>query len=212
MNEQGLYKKILLRCPKCEAQKSINVPSKIIIQSDSVVTMGIPIGLICDHSFQAYVDKFADVRGYQVVDFDIPKTEYLQSDVSKTIGQESVDPITNLPYYDDIINILRNVVDDREIIGSAVFTTEGSVLYSSISHNTLIDTIREFEVRNKEKLHSISKMFLELTNHQKVCSEYLEIQDLKVILVLIFSDLVNFAIGNMYLKRVVKKIEGLASV
>jgi len=90
-----------------------------------------------------------------------------------------------------------------------VFTTKGNVLYSSISQNTLIDTIREFEVRNKEKLHSILKMFLELKNHQKVCSEYLEIHGLEVILVLIFSEMVNFAIGNMYLKDVAKKIEKL---
>jgi len=90
-----------------------------------------------------------------------------------------------------------------------VFTTKGNVLYSSISQNTLIDTIREFEVRSKEKLHSISKMFLELKNHQKVCSEYLEIHDLEVILVLIFSEMVNFAIGNMYLRDVAKKIEKL---
>jgi len=207
--EEELFKKILLRCPRCGAQKSINIPLKILTQSDSVVTMGIPNGLICEHSFHAYVDKFFDIRGYQVVDFNISKTEYFRS---KPKGKESVDPLTKLPFYDEIINILRNIVDDREIIGSAVFTIKGNVLYSSISHNTLIDTIREFEVRNKEKLHSISKMFLELTNHQKVCSEYLEINDSKVILVLIFSELVNFAIGNMYLKRLVKKIEDITSV
>ncbi len=68
----------------------------------------------------------------------------------------------------------------------------------------------EFEIRSKEKLHSITKMFLELKNHQKVCSEYLEIHDLEVIVVLIFSEMVNFAIGNMYLRDVVKKIENLA--
>jgi len=173
--------------------------------------MGIPVGLICDHSFQAYVDKYSNVRGYQVVDFVIPKTEYFQSDMLKDEQEEinNPDSFTKLPFFQDLINLLRNCVDDREILGSAVFTTKGNVLYSSISHNTLIDTIREFEVRNKEKLHSITKMFLELKNRQKVCSEYLEIHDLEVILVLIFSEMVNFAIGNMYLRDVVKKIEKL---
>ncbi|MHA1240549.1 MAG: hypothetical protein ACTSQU_07115 [Promethearchaeota archaeon] len=117
--------------------------------------------------------------------------------------------LTKLPIFQDIIDLLRNCVDDREILGSAVFTTKGNVLYSSIPDNTLIDTMSEFEVRNKEKLHSITKMFLELKNHQKVCSEYLEIHDLEVILVLIFSEIVNFAIGNMYLRDVVKKIDKL---
>lgn len=207
-----MFENILLRCPKCETQKRIKVPSKVITQSETVITIGIPVGLICDHSFQAYIDQHSNVRGYQVVDFIIPKTEYFQSGMLKDEKEEinNPDSFSKLPLFQDLINLLRNCVDDREILGSAVFTTKGNVLYSSISHNTLIDTIREFEVRNKEKLHSITKMFLELKNHQKVCSEYLEIHDLEVILVLIFSEMVNFAIGNMYLKDVVKKIEKLA--
>jgi len=211
MTQKEMFENILLRCPKCETQKRIKVPSKILTQSGKVITIGIPVGLICDHSFQAYVDKYSDVRGYQVVDFLIPKTEYYQSDMLKD-EQEEMDnqnDFTKLPLFQDIINLLRNCVDNREILGSAVFTTKGNVLYSSISQNTLIDTIREFEVRSEEKLHSITKMFLELKNHQKVCSEYLEIHDLEVILVLVFSEMVNFAIGNMYLRDVVKKIEKL---
>jgi hypothetical protein len=206
-----LFEKIILRCPKCETQKRIKVPSKILTQSGTVITIGIPIGLICDHSFQAYIDNNSDVRGYQVVDFVIPKTEYFQSDMLKDEPEEmnNQSSFTKLPLFQDIINLLRNCVDDREILGSAVFTTKGNVLYSSIPHSTLLDTIREFEVRNEEKLHSITRMFLELKNHQKVCSEYLEIHDLEVILVLIFSETVNFAIGNMYLRDVAKKIEKL---
>jgi hypothetical protein len=211
-NQKELFKNILLRCPKCETQKRIKVPSKILTQSRKLTTIGIPAGLICEHSFQAYVDKYSDVRGYHLVDFDITKTEYFKSELPKEEEEKedySQNDFTKLPLFHDLINLLRNCVDDREILGSALFTTKGIVLYSSISQNTLIDTIREFEVRNKEKLHSISKMFLELKNHQKVCSEYLEIHDLEVILVLIFSEMVNFAIGNMYLRDVVKKIENL---
>jgi hypothetical protein len=206
-----LFENILLRCPKCETQKIIEVPSKIITQSGMVITIGIPVGLICDHSFQAFIDKYSAVRGYQVVDFLIPKTEYFQSDLPKD-EQKDVNiqsSFTKLPLFQDIINLLRNCVDDREILGSAVFTTKGNVLYSSIPDNTLIDTMSEFEVRSKEKLLSITKMFLELKNHQKVCSEYLVIHELEVVLVLIFSEMVNFAIGNMYLRDVVKKIENL---
>ena len=210
-SQKELFENILLRCPKCETQKKIKVPSKIINQSGSVITIGIPVGLICDHSFQAFVDMHSDVRGYQVVDFVIPKTEYFQSDMLKNEQNEknNQNPIIRLPFFQDIINLLRNCVDDREILGSAMFTTEGKVLYSSIPHTTLLDTIREFEVRSKEKLHGITKMFLELKNEQKVCSDYLEIHDFEVIIVLIFSEMVNFAIGNMYLRDVVKKIEKL---
>ena len=80
-NQKELYENIDLICPKCGTQKMIKVPTKILTQSNIVTTVGIPVGLICDHSFQAYIDKFSAVRGYQVVDFLIPKTEYLQGDL-----------------------------------------------------------------------------------------------------------------------------------
>ena len=72
------------------------------------------------------------------------------------------------------------------------------------------NTIREFEVRNEKKLHSIFKMFLELKNHQKVCSEYIKIHGMEFILILIFSENVNFAIGNMFLRNTAKKIQKIS--
>ena len=107
------------------------------------------------------------------------------------------------------INLLRRSVDDREILVCAIFTTNGKVIYSSIPHNTLLNTIKEFEVRNEKKLHSIIKMLLELRNHQKVCSEYIQVRNKEFILILLFSDIVNFAIGTMFLKKVVNKINKL---
>ena len=208
-DHKELFENIVLRCPRCGTQKTIQVPSKVITQSGMVITIGIPVGLICDHSFQAYVDKFSSVRGYQVVDFLIPKTEYLQSALPKDEQNETDSQFTKSPLFQNIIYLLRNCVDDREILGSAVFTTKGNVLYSSIPDNTLIDTMSEFEIRSKEKLHRITKMFLELKNHQKVCSEYIQIIDLEIIVVLFFAEMVNFAIGNMYLKNLVKGIESL---
>jgi len=223
--QEQLFENVTLICPKCKTLKVIKVPSKILTQTGTVTTIGIPVGLICDHSFQAYVDKFSSVRGYHVVDFLIPKTEYLHSVVPEEEPEEKgvqdikkeeqieidvQEAFTTSKLFKDIIQVLRNSVDDREILGSAMFTTKGNVLYSSIPDSTLINTMSEFEVRSKEKLHRITKMFLELRNHQKVCSEYLEIVDSEIIIVLIFAAMVNFAMGNMYLRDLVKRIEKLA--
>ncbi len=127
ITQKEMFENILLRCPKCETQKRIKVPSKILTQSRAVLTIGIPVGLICDHSFQAYVDKYSDVRGYHIVDFVIPKTEYFQSEMLKDEQEEvnNQNSLTKLPIFQDIIDLLRNCVDDREILGSAVFTTKG---------------------------------------------------------------------------------------
>ncbi len=207
ISQARLFKNILLRCPECQTQKNLKVPSKIIDQSQNVITISIPTGMICEHHFQAFVDQQASVRGYQVVDFEFPKVEYYKS---RRVGDvEDTRNLASLPLFQDIINLLRNAVDDKEILGSAIFTVKGTVLYTSISQDTLLDTIREFEVRDEKKMHSISKMFLELRNHQKVCAEYIKINRIEFIIVLIFSRTVNFGIGNLRLKNIADKITEL---
>ena len=210
-SQEDLFKKVLLVCPECKTQKKLNIPLKIISQSEHITTVSIPTGLICKHHFQAFVDKDCHVRGYQLGDFEFSKIEYIESREFEGDKEEADDisEFTSLPFFQDIINLLRRSVDDREIIGCAIFTSNGKVIYSSIPHNTLLDTIKEFEVRKEKKLHSIIKMLLELKNNQKVCSEYIEVHDKEFILVLLFSDIVNFAIGTMFLKKIVNKIKKL---
>ncbi|MFX1478801.1 MAG: hypothetical protein ACFFCI_11785 [Promethearchaeota archaeon] len=215
MNEQvakqsETFKNVLVICPECKTQKYLKVPSKILIQSQNVVTVSIPTKTICDHHFQVFVDKNGDVRGYQRVDFEFPTVEYYESRGIAGLV-EDLKNLTTLPLFQDIIAILRGSVDNREILGSAIFTVEGSVLYTSISHDTLLNTIRELEVRDEKKLHSISKMFLELRNRQKVCAEYIKIIDKEFILVIVCSRIVNFGIGNVYLQRIIQGIRNLTN-
>lgn len=211
LSKEDLFKKVLLICPECKTRKMLNIPLKIINQSQHITTVSIPTELICNHHFQAFIDKDCHIRGYQLGDFEFSKIEYIENREFDR-DQEVVDDIsefTSLLFFKEIINLLRVSVDDREILGCAIFTTKGKVIYSSIPHNTLLNTIKEFEVRNEKKLHSITKMLLELKNHQKVCSEYIEIHNREFILVILFSDIVNFAIGNMFLKKIVNKIKKL---
>ena len=223
MNEQmtnlsDTLKNVLIICPECKTQKFLKVPSKILIQSQNVVTVSIPTKTVCDHHFQVFVDRNADVRGYQKVDFEFPTVEYYENRGITGLEEENrgiaglvedLRNLTTLPLFQEIITILRGSVDNREILGSAIFTVEGSVLYTSISHDTLLNTIRELEVRDEKKLHSISKMFLELRNRQKVCAEYIKIIDKEFILVIVCSRIVNFGIGNVYLQRIIQAIQKL---
>jgi len=207
-SKEDLYKEVQIVCPECKDQKYLKLPKKIINQSQHITTISIPTGLVCDHHFQAFVDKNFAVRGYQLVDFEFPKIEYYES--GELEGEPQVDDdiskFTSLPLFNEILDLLRESVDDREILGCAIFTTRGKVIYSSISDNTLLNTIKEIEARKEKNLHGIIKMLLELKNHEKICSEYIEIHNREFILVLLFSHIVNFAIGNMFLRNIVKKI------
>lgn len=57
-------------CPVCKSKKLLDVPNSVIAEAKQLTTMSIARGLVCDHQFQAFVDKQFQVRGYQRVDFE----------------------------------------------------------------------------------------------------------------------------------------------
>ncbi|MFO8019446.1 MAG: hypothetical protein R6U96_12510 [Promethearchaeia archaeon] len=65
-------KVIQIVCPICEKEQSLKISSSIIKANKHLTTISIPKGLICEHHFQAYIDKNYKVRGYQQVDFEFP--------------------------------------------------------------------------------------------------------------------------------------------
>jgi hypothetical protein len=208
-NEKELYKDILAVCPTCKSKKELKIPTKIINQSKQLTTVSIPSGTVCEHSFQSFVDKNFVVRGYQKVDFEFAKMEFYEGGGELTEGEpdDQTSQLSSQPLFQEIVSLLRSYVDDKEILGSGMFTVDGHVLYSSLPSNTLFSITKEFEVRSEKKLSSLKKMYLELENNQKICSNYIEIQDMRFALVLFFSRMVKLGMGNLYLNDLVKKIK-----
>ncbi|MHA1914153.1 MAG: hypothetical protein ACW986_09530 [Promethearchaeota archaeon] len=207
VSQKEQFKEILIKCPECETQKNLKIPVKIISKNYQITTLSIPKGMVCDHKFQVFFDKSLTVKRYQVVDFDFPHLEYYESKILE--DSENLTEFAHLPFFQDIITILRSNVDDREILGAAVFTPKGKVIYASIPPDILFNVIKEFEVRNEKQMQEIDKMFLELKNHQKVCSEFIEVQKTEFILVLILSRKVNFGMASMLFRNIKKKIKTL---
>ncbi len=61
--------KITVICPICKESKRLKFPKSICESTDNLTTISIPKGLICNHTFQAFVDKNYNIRGYQKVDY-----------------------------------------------------------------------------------------------------------------------------------------------
>ncbi len=70
INLSNEYAKILFVCPACKTKKTLEFPKSIINDSKKLITMSIARDLVCEHQFQAFVDKQFRVRGYQRVDFE----------------------------------------------------------------------------------------------------------------------------------------------
>lgn len=56
-------------CPVCKTEKELLIDKSVINQAKQLTTISIPKNKICQHHFQAFVDKNFKVRGYQKVDF-----------------------------------------------------------------------------------------------------------------------------------------------
>ena len=209
--EKELFENITVVCPTCNKRKDLKIPSKIINQSKQLTTVSIPSGAVCEHSFQSFVDKNFKVRGYQKVDFEFAHMEFYEGggDSLETSVEDQISTIASSHLFQEIVKILRNFVDDKEILGSGIFTTDGNVLYSSLPNTTLFSITKEFEVRSEKKLSALKKMYLELENNQKICSSYIDIQDKRFAVVLFFSNLVKLGMGNLYLNDLVRKIKSL---
>lgn len=205
--EQFRYMEI--KCPECETHKNLSIPVKIIHQGHQLTTLSIPKGMVCEHKFQVLFDKSLSVKRYQVTDFDIPHLEYYESNIVE--GSDNINKSTSLPFSKEIIALIRDSIDNRDILGAAIFTEKRKVKYASIPSDVLFNVIEEFEVRREKQLQEIDKMFLELKNHQKIYSEHINIQEIEYYLVLILARKVNFGMGSMLFGNIKKKIITITS-
>ncbi len=212
---ENLLNDVVIECPLCHMKKKLKIPLKIINQSKQLTTISVPKSLVCDHNFQAFIDKNFMVRGYQKVDFELSKMEFYEGGINSIITElekeqkveEHILNLSSLPIFQEIINLLRNYVNNEEILGSALFTSEGKVLYTSLPLSTLHNTIREFEVRNEKNLVQVEKFFLILANKQKIFSQFIDIERFSLIITLIFSNKIQLGMGDLHLRELKKQIQ-----
>jgi hypothetical protein len=68
-------KKARFVCPVCKEHKELEIPKSVVEEKKNLTTVSIPRGMICEHQFQAFIDKQFKVRGYQRVDFEFDRPE-----------------------------------------------------------------------------------------------------------------------------------------
>ena len=71
MEDSGKSHILRFVCPTCKSEKELLISESIISHSKNLTTISIQKNEICEHHFQAFVDKDFKIRGYQKVDFEI---------------------------------------------------------------------------------------------------------------------------------------------
>jgi hypothetical protein len=66
------YVNIKIICPICKTEKILPIPKSPILEQKEALTVAfLQRGLICNHRFQALIDKNFFVKSYQIEDKDI---------------------------------------------------------------------------------------------------------------------------------------------
>ena len=60
--------KLKIICPVCKAEKLLEFPKSIFEKANEHSTIFFPMGLVCEHRFQALIDEDRMIRGYQIIE------------------------------------------------------------------------------------------------------------------------------------------------
>ncbi|MFX1391793.1 MAG: hypothetical protein ACFE9Z_17145 [Promethearchaeota archaeon] len=189
-------KGIQLFCPVCKATKIVKVAKNIVKQSESILTISVPSNYMCEHGFQAYIDKWYCVRGYQNADLELTNLEIYAT------GSKFVDDIATYGVslvISKIINKLKKDEKDGVILGGTLLNQKGNVLYFSLPDEIFLNMIRQFELQREEHEVKLKKMIFELRNNQKIFSEFLEVEDNVLTIVILFPSVFGISDAESYL-------------
>jgi hypothetical protein len=123
-------------------------------------------------------------------------------------GQEEME--YNQPLYRKIIEHLKKLMLGDEIIGAALFSINGNVIFSSLPHDVLLSSLKELEIRYMVA-HEFNMTFYTLENEQKVFSKIIEIPwklD-PLLIVLLFQANVPLGMAEINLNKMVKTIQNI---
>jgi hypothetical protein len=93
VNELNEYSGVTITCPVCKISKELKFPKSVINEAKQLTTISLPKGIVCDHHFQAFVDKNFSVRGYQKVDFEFETQKSVESRVDLKLLKENEDEL-----------------------------------------------------------------------------------------------------------------------
>jgi len=110
-----------------------------------------------------------------------------------------------------VIEYLKDLIIRNEIVGAALLSTRGNIIYSSLPKRILYGSLREMEIRFMSGMTQIPQLFYSLENGQKVVSGMInhEDEDLHFVIILLFEASVNFGMVEMFLYKAIKNIKEL---
>jgi len=156
------------------------------------------------------VDVFEDfLENNDVNDYEIIQNAKFDSKIDSIITGE-YELIDSQPLYRKIIDLIKRLVLENEILGAALFAINGKVIYTSLPHNILLSSLKELEIRH-QVANEFKLTFVSLDNGQKVFTRKINIPwklD-PLLIVVLFESSVPLGMAELNLDKLIKTVENI---
>ncbi|TFG04348.1 MAG: hypothetical protein EU539_10965 [Promethearchaeota archaeon] len=138
-----------------------------------------------------------------------PKFDELIDSIIK--GEE--DLFKTKQFYSKIIDLFKSKILENEIVGAAILSSKGNIIYSSLPSDILLNSIKELEIRFASGAKTIPELFYSLETGEKVFSSMImaELGSYELFIVLLFEREIPLGMCEVNLFKTVKEIKKLIS-
>jgi hypothetical protein len=155
------------------------------------------------HEFKEFLEK-NEVESYEVID----SAEFDAKIDSIITGEEEL--VSSQPLYKKIIDLFNRLMLENEILGAALFSINGKVIFSSLPNDILLSSLKELEIRHIVA-NEYAMTFYSLENDEKVFSRIINIPwklD-PLLIVVLYESSVPLGMAEVNLDKITKVIQNI---
>lgn len=156
-----------------------------------------------DHEFKAFLENH-EVESYEMIE----NSEFDSKIDSIITGDEEL--ISSQPLYKKIIDLFNSLMFENEILGAALFSINGKVIFSSLPNEILLSSLKELEIRHIVA-NEYAMTFYSLENDQKVFSRIINIpwKLEPLLIVILYESSIPLGMCEVNLEKITKSIENI---
>ncbi len=156
------------------------------------------------------VDVFEEfLENNDVDEYEVIQNVKFDSQIDSIITGED-ELIGSQPLYRKIIDLIKRLVLENEILGAALFAINGKIIYTSLPHNILLSSLKELEIRHMVA-NEFNLTFVSLDNEEKVFTRKINIPwklD-PLLIVVLFESSVPLGMAELILDKLIKTVENI---
>jgi len=156
-----------------------------------------------DHEFKAFLENH-EVESYEMIE----NSEFDSKIDSIITGDEEL--VSSQPLYKKIIDLFNSLMFENEIVGAALFSINGKVIFSSLPNEILLSSLKELEIRHIVA-NEYAMTFYSLENDQKVFSRIINIpwKLEPLLIVILYESSIPLGMCEVNLEKITKSIENI---